>query len=133
VGAVVVEWELWLWSGSWSCGCWRWSYGCGAGAGIVVAGAGAVVVERELWLWSGSCGCGTRARVAGAGVGSTRPQGGKMLTFSFFLFEENNVALQRSVAKPSSYFLVVAQEKTEEGDVSNAVDFFFLFLCSAAA
>jgi len=46
------------------------------------------------------------------------------------LFEEGNVVLQRSVAKPSSYFLIAAQEKTEEGDDSNAADaFFFLFLC----
>jgi hypothetical protein len=46
------------------------------------------------------------------------------------LFEEGNVALQRSVVKPSSYFLVATQKKTEEGDDSNvAVTFFFLFLC----
>jgi hypothetical protein len=57
-----------------------------------------------------------------------------MLTFVFVffvcLFEEGNVALQRSVAKLSSYFLVAAQEKTKEGDDNNvAVTFFFLFLC----
>jgi hypothetical protein len=42
-----------------------------------------------------------------------------MLTFFlFFLFEEGNAALQRSVAKPYSYFLFAAQEKEEEGDGS---------------
>ncbi len=37
------------------------------------------------------------------------------LFFLFVLFEEGNVALQRSVAKPSSYFLFATQEKEEEG------------------
>jgi hypothetical protein len=37
------------------------------------------------------------------------------LFFLFVLFEEGNAALQRNVAKPSSYFLFAAQEKEEEG------------------
>jgi len=49
------------------------------------------------------------------------------------LFEESNAGLQCSVAKPSSYFLFVAQEKKEKGDDSNAtVDFFFLLFCYAS-
>ncbi len=35
--------------------------------------------------------------------------------FMFVLFEEGNVALQRSVAKPSSYFLFATQEKKNNG------------------
>ncbi len=35
------------------------------------------------------------------------------LFFLFVLFEEGNAALQRSVVKPSSYFIFAAQEKEE--------------------
>jgi hypothetical protein len=63
-----------------------------------------------------------------------RPRGGKTLTFFFVffvcLFEEGNVALQCNVAKPSSYFLVAVQEKTEEGDGSVAALAFFFFFAT---
>jgi hypothetical protein len=90
--------------------------------------AGAGVREFELWLWSGSWSGWSRSGTH-APTKPTRPRGGKTLTF-FFVFSICFVwRRQRCVAKPSSYFLFAVQEKTEEGDGSVVIAFFFLFLC----